>query len=159
MYRNAQNSGLAILTPTGMGVCGHFIKWYFEVHEMSRSAQKTSCMQLLEWDQFTKRFLLGISSNVQHWIENSCLARVTAHWVGWGGSQFTKRAFCYELQKCLELYRKVMFAKPKSVYPGLNFSLLRFNEMSRSAEKVRFPNPHLHVSSGGVEGVNLQKKC
>ena len=45
MSTNAQNSGLAILTPMCKGVGGHFIKTIMmQVHEISRSGHKTSCL-------------------------------------------------------------------------------------------------------------------
>ena len=47
--RNAQSSGLSILTPIGKGGDDHFTKIYSEwkVNEMSTSAHKTSCLQTL----------------------------------------------------------------------------------------------------------------
>ena len=41
----------------------------------------------------------------------------------------------------------------------INFSLLGLIEMSRSAQKLMFPNPQLHLSKGGDEGDQFIKNA
>ena len=73
---------------------------------------------------------------------NLSWATPTAHGMGWAESQFPKKVFARNCIRCPQLFQKVIFGNPIPYWVrmvGLNFkikfSLLEWNEMSRSAEE------------------------
>ena len=112
MFRNAPNSNLATLTSMGKGISGHFTKNHFDgrcmkcpdLHTKLHVCQPVTLQMGRMGVSLLKHLLLGITSNIKHWIENPCLAIPTAHVVGVRASLL--KCFARYCIKCSELYKK-----------------------------------------------------
>ena len=90
--------------------------------------------------------LLGIKWKLQICTQNSCLPAPTSHWCQ-GKDQFTSNILCLELHK---VSRTIHICHVYQISTGVGWGwhpfqklfLLRFNEMSRSAQKCHFCQFH-----------------
>ena len=102
-------------------LCGHFTqislmkgKWNVQVCIQNFMFVNPPLLKEGMGHQASETFLLGIASNIKHWIGNPCLATPAVPGVVWGEDQFTKKGFSRNCIKCPELYRKAMFANASS---------------------------------------------